>query len=569
MKKLFYLLISLLFIGCINSPDNSEIINNHSQEIFGTTFTSNWETTKYSSVTIHSEGMSKIQVLAYIKTDSSNYTTILNEADEVNSIVTLSYDEPLGAKAIYVLGIGNDKKYYIKPITSDVVYLDKKSLTRVSNLTRAVGIPTIGGSLTSYETQRGYKGFENEVLYYQENPEVDEVDNYDTNDQLAIRAMIFEYLPNGKTYDNLPQILANGYYNNDCYAVTTGISPILISPMYKNDGGYHEVETGELYYYYFKGDLSVAEIKALPKYKALDVSQYLLEDDELKKHHTYTLAYFGDEQVPTETGSYDFPKGYKIGFMFRMNYKDDVKKGELYFDGRLNTDINKHGHFKSSKLGATDPRMCWLSINNMMFMCCEAGTDRDFNDIVFEIEGVEPINIPIDPVYNSYIFCFEDRNLGDYDMNDVVVKGQRIDATHVKWTVMATGASDELYIKNIDGKVINNKAEIHSYFNVPVKTFVNVQSRNEYPTVSETIKVSSTFSFKHNAPYIENRTYGYDVKLATKGEDPHAIMIPNDFLWPKEKICIKDAYGQFNSWGEGAILSNTWYTDPVVERVVQ
>jgi hypothetical protein len=113
-----------------------------------------------------------------------------------------------------------------------------------------------------------------------------------------------------------------------------------------------------------------------------------------------------------------------------MNFKDDVKKGELYFDGRLNTNINNHGHFKSSKLGPTDPRMCWLSVNDVMLMCCEAGTDRDFNDAVFEIEGgIEPIIIPIDPKYNFYTFCYEDHNLGDYDMNDVVLKGRRINST--------------------------------------------------------------------------------------------------------------------------------------------
>lgn len=562
---LMVVMVALLSVGC--SHDLGDVTVNQAEQLFGIKFNNDWNTVKSSNVTVHSQNMSKIQILAYMKTDSMNYTTILNEIDG-SPTVELSYDAPIGSD-VYVAGITLDNKYVIKPI-ADVVTLNSstKALTRGAS-TRATGTPTIGGSLTSYETQRNYPGFENEVLYYQDNPEVDAVDNYDESDQLAIRTMIFEYLPNGKTFDNLPQILANGYYNNDCYAVTTGISPIIVSPIYKNDGGYHEVETGELYYYYFKGDLSIDEIKALPKYKALDVNQYLLKDDKLKKHHSYTLAYFGDGTTPTETGSYDFPKGYKIGFMFRMNFKDDVKKGELYFDGRLNTKINQHGHFKSSKLGATDPRMCWLSINEMMFMCCEAGTDRDFNDIVFEIEGVEPINIPIPPVYNTYIYLYEDRNLGDYDMNDVVLKGERIDATHVKWTVMATGATDELYIKGIDGKVINKNAEVHSYFGIEQNQFANVHSRNEYPTVTETVKVSSTFSFKHNAPVIENRTFGYDVKMATKGEDPHAIMIPYDFLWPIEKTRINTAYLRFNEWGSNAILSTDWYAYPELDKVVQ
>jgi len=555
-----------MLLGC--NHDFGDVAKNNAEQIFGITFNNDWSTVSTSSVTVNGPNMSKIQILAYTETDSLNYTTVLNEA-EGGFTVTLNYDAPLSAKQILVAGLSNGGKWYVKSITSNVVNLDveTKALTR-SALTRASITPTITGSLTSYETQRNYPGFENEVLYTT-NLDVNAVDNYSENDQLAVRMMIFEYLPNGKSYDNLPQILANGYYNNDCYAVTTGISPIIVSPIYKNDGGYHEVETGELYYYYFKGDLSVDEIKALPKYKAIQVSDYLLADDELKKHHSYTLAYFGDGATPTETGSYDFPKGYKIGFMFRMNFKDNVKKGELYFDGRLNTKINQHGHFKSSKLGATNPRMCWLSVNEMMFMCCEAGTDRDFNDIVFEIEGVEPIDIPIPPVYNEYTFCYEDLNLGDYDINDVVLKGKRLNATQVQWTVMATGATNELYIRGINGNVINKNTEIHSYFGIAQDQYANVGIRNEYPTVTETVTVPTTFSFKHNAPTVWNETQGYEVKLATKGEDPHAIMIPYDFKWPKEKVRVNLAYPRFNEWGSNSILSTDWYLYPELDKVVQ
>ena len=560
------MLTALMLLGC--NHDFGDVATNNAEQIFGITFNNDWNTVSTSSVTVNSQNMSKIQILAYIETDSLNYTTVLNEV-EGGSTVTLNYDAPLSAKQILVAGLSNEGKWYVKPITSDVVNLnvENRALTRSAS-TRASVTPTITGSLTSYETQRNYPGFENEVLY-KTSLDVNAVDNYSENDQLAIRMMIFEYLPNGKGYDNLPQILANGYYNNDCYAVTTGISPIIVSPIYKNDGGYHEVETGELYYYYFKGDLSVDEIKALPKYKAIQVSDYLLADDELKKHHSYTLAYFGDGATPTETGSYDFPKGYKIGFMFRMNFKDDVKKGELYFDGRLNTKINQHGHFKSSKLGATDPRMCWLSINEMMFMCCEAGTDRDFNDVVFEIEGVEPIDIPIPPVYNEYTFCYEDLNLGDYDINDVVLKGKRLNATQVQWTVMATGATNELYIRGINGNIINKNKEIHSYFGIAQDQYANVGVRNEYPTVTEVVTVPTTFSFKHNAPTVWNETQGYEVKLATKGEDPHAIMIPYDFKWPKEKVRVNLAYPRFNEWGSNSILSTDWYLYPVSGNVVE
>lgn len=553
MKKLLLLFISVLLIGCSPTDYYTGIT---------TEYNTDWTMSKNSTVTVYSHNMAKIQILAYF----SNYTTVLNEI-EGSDIVTLTYDVPNNYKNLYVLGLSKDNYYYISEFkyNDSEVYLNTNSLARRNRyITRSNDIPTIGGSLISYERERGYPGFENEILYYPSWSNAYEIDNYTESDLNALRALIFEYLPNGRNYFNLPQILASGYYNNDCYAVTTGEEPIIVSQIYKNDGGYHEVETCELYYYYFQGDLTVDEIKSLPKYKALSVNEYMNEDDELKKHHSYTLIYWD------EGGSYQFPPGYKIGFMLRSNFSNPVKQGELYFDGRLNNKINKHGHFKSSGLGDDDPRMCWLSVNDIMLMCCEAGTDADFNDVVFEIEGgIDPIIIPIIPVYNSYMFCFEDRNLGDYDMNDVVIEGQRIDNTHVRYTVMATGANDELFIHGIEGTTINNTKEVHSYFNVPTTTFVNVKNRNDYSTISDIIEVNPNFSFITHAPFIYNKTQNYFVKLAQKGEDPHAVMIPYNFKWPKEQIRITNAYLRFNEWGENPIISTDWYTEPVDLNVVK
>ena len=46
------------------------------------------------------------------------------------------------------------------------------------------------------------------------------------------------------------------------------------------------------------------------------------------------------------------------------------------------------------------------------------------------------------------------------------------------------------------------------------------------------------------------------------GEDPHGIMVPNDFHYPLEKVCIKDAYSEFNNWGQNPINSTDWYLTP-------
>ena len=56
--------------------------------------------------------------------------------------------------------------------------------------------------------------------------------------------------------------------------------------------------------------------------------------------------------------------------------------------------------------------------------------------------------------------------------------------------------------------------------------------------------------------------------MAQKGEDPHAIMIPTDFAYPKEKVCVKDAYKQFNNWGTNPVSSTDWFEYPEEDKVM-
>lgn len=205
----------------------------------------------------------------------------------------------------------------------------------------------------------------------------------------------------------------------------------------------------------------------------------------------------------------------------------------------------------------------------MMLMCCEGGTDSDFNDVILEVSGgVEPIEIPITPEYNSYTFLFEDQLLGDYDMNDVVLKAERLSDTKIKYSLLACGAYDELYLRNLGGKVLNEGTEIHRILGS--EGFINTVSKSIEP-ITEIITVSKTFSFNNldEQVYIYNKTTNREIRMSQKGQDPHGIMIPTDFKWPKEKICIKDAYLGFGSWGHNKIDSIGWYLSPVENNVIK
>jgi LruC domain-containing protein len=70
-------------------------------------------------------------------------------------------------------------------------------------------------------------------------------------------------------------------------------------------------------------------------------------------------------------------------------------------------------------------------------------------------------------------------------------------------------------------------------------------------------------------PYIFDKTTNYNVYISRVGQDPHGIMIPNDFKYPLEKVCIKDAYAEFNNWGVNQVTSTDWYTKPTSGKVYE
>jgi hypothetical protein len=51
------------------------------------------------------------------------------------------------------------------------------------------------------------------------------------------------------------------------------------------------------------------------------------DNDVIAKTKSYALVYWGDNTPSVgSTGSYQFPKGYKVGFMYKSNTVTDNKK---------------------------------------------------------------------------------------------------------------------------------------------------------------------------------------------------------------------------------------------------
>ena len=607
MKKIltFAACLALVFTSCSKddlsvTPNNEDQSSKHVQEVFGVKFAPNhtWSTTSTGQVVIKANSdVKKVQVLVFTHTQDTDGETIqsvnvLNETElKGSTTVTLNYDAPSVNDGLYVAFV-SDKDYAIRKIENGAASLETKRNAKRAlpeGLELPEGTFTLSEVIPSFASERGW--VPGELLYgmseasYQ-NMKMTPI-TYDEKMMKDIKNMVMSYFVNKK--ENLPIIKRSGIYNEKCYPITTGDDPIIISPFYKQDGGDKygsEVYNADLYYYYFKeedlGSDPVAYIKSLPKYKAIRFDQYYTaqENEVLDKRHTYALLYWGEGTPTSETvGSFTFPKGLKIGFMVRSKstYTEGNKggkSGEFYMDGRLNEHINSYGLIgkASMRLNDGDPRGAWLTIDDRLLMCFETGADTDFNDLLMEVEGgIEGIIVIPEPEYKSYTYCFEDTKNGDYDLNDVVIKATRKSDTQVEYSIIACGAWDEIYVKGINTGVITDDKEIHSLFGLTTtKEFVNTEAnapKKNPITVTKTVEKSFSLTDPQTQPYIYNKTKNLEIHIAKQGENPFGIMIPESFKYPLEKICIKDAYLEFNNWGQNPVLSTDWYTKPELDKV--
>ena len=621
MKKiaLFATASMLLFASCSKENDvynlsqdemNAALIKTNAEKVFGVTFDPNhdWNTTTSGEVTIQADAsVKKVQLLVYVCeiTDPStpSYVTrnamkLLNQTEtNGQSTIKLNYDAPQDNLGLYV-AFSTDHGYFVRKVENNSASLESTGnsrMTRGETLDTGYTLPdgdfTIANIIPSYASERtwntGEKLYELSDEAYG-NLKLTSATETDYSDEFKeiFRGLVFSYFPNGRDYNNLPKVKQSEYYNEGAYLTTTG-EPIIVTPMYKCDHPQEygaEVYNSDLYYYYYPAKLNpdTTYLKNLPKYKAIPFNQSFTEteDDYISKHGSFALLYYGDgtPQVGTK-GSFYFPENYKIGFMVRAKttYESGKKQGEVYADGRLNNWINKvkkynfFSSFKDANNHVEDdiPRAAWFTYEGRKFMCWESGTDADFNDIIMEVQGGKPIGDDIDPDPEVFTYCFEDTWTGDYDLNDVVIKATRESKTKVVYNIVACGAHKELCILNINSGVITDDAEIHGLFGLTPNDFINTDGSNkcEYVTVTKT--VPETFSFRDPAtmPQILDKSTGNIIKVSKKGESPYGIMIPNDFKYPIEKTCIKFAYLRFNEWGEKAVLSTNWYTEPVESKV--
>lgn len=175
---------------------------------------------------------------------------------------------------------------------------------------------------------------------------------------------------------------------------------------------------------------------------------------------------------------------------------------------------------------------------------------------------------------NIYTYAFEDlsKEVGDYDMNDVVLKCSAPINGEITVQLVAAGAMKNLYVyfydeqKDIRTPLFGGK-EVHEALGVEAGLLANTNPQSDVKgkICEQKISVNDGFLFvKHGDFYIvdeqgrESHIPTFDATF-TPGLPPYGICVPEDWRYPREYTSVIDAYPAFKDWA-GDVTKQNWYT---------
>ncbi len=291
------------------------------------------------------------------------------------------------------------------------------------------------------------------------------------------------------------------------------------------------------------------------------------------------------------------PKGMRVGFYDRI---DDVAQPEQY-DRLVKMGIKPYtsrAKFKAMNFSCEAMNMnikgsyrsCIVESGHAYWLGMEndyTGGDLDCNDVIFQISSKLDIYMPdiVTPEIKPNVFpgdkmpwtlAFEDvyRN-ADFDFNDAVIKLEPdYENERCCVTVMAAGSTDKMYLHydGPDGDV--NLGEIHELLGGKSNSPINTTST--MPTASfvqiDCVPWSRDYDIQQDA-----RRFYIEVKRGTctdctdilqlpdaPGQLPQALLVANEWKWPREGVSINTAYKTFANWCKDITKTAywSWYTYP-------
>lgn len=173
---------------------------------------------------------------------------------------------------------------------------------------------------------------------------------------------------------------------------------------------------------------------------------------------------------------------------------------------------------------------------------------------------------------STFTYAFEDLNkeVGDYDMNDVVLKCTGPKDGKITVKLAAAGAMKNLYVyfyneqTDIRTPLFDGK-EVHVAFGVEEGTIVNTGITSSTTVVEQTISVDEGFLFTTHGDFYIVDEQGRESHIPTfdatfnSGDAPYGICVPYDWKYPREYVSVINAYPTFVDWA-GDVNVQDWYT---------
>ncbi len=527
----------------------------YAEKLLGTSIDpeQDWELTSECSVTITANArLDNISMVAVLQGNPYGGESFILAAKEVirDAETTLSFRAPQGVDCLYATCINNDgSKCIARPFTPG---LDKKVSFQEAPVVSAASAPML----------RRAADPEKEVV-------TPSYANFRIKDFIDIRKALFYYLPDKKDnrtkfYDDtfLLRVKQNDY---NFYEMPM----VFLGGIGKNNS---ESDKDNLWYYWHQ-------------YDQQSQAMFLMKDN------------FKNDFRP----DYDSEtKSYILRGMYLVAKDQDGKNTKQFSAG----DVLDFGMaIDEEPLSRNEVRVKIFTMNDYLFAACEDGVqsegtlDWDFNDRFFWFpygtvntqDGYAPFD-PIPSGPRTWTYAWEDRDFGDYDLNDCVIEVQENaeDNTKLDITLVALGATRELWLgfENKNAKTYNDykhvfEEELHKVLGISVNKMANTGGNTlTVKPVKTTLSKPEGFDFQKCSfilgAKVEPELQGvydsdyYAISIAKQGQDPHGIMIPGKWQWPIEKTCIIKAYEMFADWAHDIKdpTSKNWYMFPEEGQVV-
>lgn len=454
MRKIsIYALLSILSLGSCTKEfvyNDTNDIKENAEQIFGLIDPNqDWRTTTSGTVSITADAnlanISKVQILTGSPFFNKNAKILAETEATAGQTVTLSYDAPRTSTRVIAACTDNNGKYYIQAFNigdKAVSFKSSAAATRAAAITRAgAELPEISldfkSSFQSYNAERAkstndayssWKGsnWENDRLWQltsSGNPDGWTVSNNTiyrnapalSAEEEATLQVIFEDAlgryendKKGKAKNNLPIIKESSrvrLYGN--HLISTGDAAITLSPV---QAASTEAYWCDIYYYYYRtedvpaGTSEADYIKALPKFKAIDVNEVRQgisdvtgvakneSDTKFLRQHEYLLPFYGNASEfiskPYTLASYGYTTNGKFYRIYNYSGYNSVPASNHFITYSDNTHnlqgegaANIEDQLWQVFTNADDNSIMLYNVRNNKFFWYKDGDFVEFKDI--------------------------------------------------------------------------------------------------------------------------------------------------------------------------------------------